>query len=118
MCPSLRYVARVRQSQWHPEQGRGAVIAAERPTHCSTLFFTAPLQDPEAGRMRRIGLPEEGSALLFWKVALCRGHPAVTAVTIHTSAFPHSWGEWPSLAVIVGDFFPLAKADCYCKTPN
>lgn len=59
--------------------------------------------------MRRTGLPEGGSALLFWKVALCRGHPALTAVTIHTSAFPHSWGEWPSLAVIVGDFSLLQR---------
>lgn len=108
-CPSLRYVARVCRSQQHPEQGRGAVTAADGPEHSCTLFLTAPLQDPEAVRMSKVGLPEEGSALLFWKVAPYRGHPAVTAVTIHTSAFPHSWGEWPSLAVIVGDFSLLQR---------
>lgn len=92
------------QSQQHPELGRGAATTAEGPKHCCSLFFTAPLHDPGAGRVRRVGLSEEGSALLFWKVARCRGHPAVTAVSIHTSAFPHSWGEWPSLAVTVSDF--------------
>lgn len=85
------------------------MAAAEGPKHWCILFFAAPLQDPEAGWMRRTGLPEGGSALLFWRVALCGSHPALTAVTIHTSAFPHSWGEWPSLAVIVGDFSLLQR---------
>lgn len=76
---------------------RGAKALLLPFLHCSSAR-------PSVSRVRRAGLPEEGSALLVWKVAQCRGHPAVTAVTIHTSAFPHSWGEWPSLAVTVGDF--------------
>lgn len=93
-CPSLPCTAKA-SSTWS---------RAEEPKHCCSLFFPAPLHGPAASRVRRAGLSEGGSALLLWKVAQCRGHPAVTAVTIHTSAFPHSWGEWPSLAVTVGDF--------------
>lgn len=73
---------------------RGAKALLFPFLHCSSA----------ASRVRRVGLSEEGAARLFWKVAWCRGHPAVTAVTIHASAFPHSWGEWPSLAVTGGDF--------------
>lgn len=67
---SLHHDTRMCQSQRHPEQGRGAVTPAEGPKCCCSLFSPAPLQDPESSRMRRVGLPEEGSALLLWKAAL------------------------------------------------
>lgn len=115
---SLHHDTRMCQSQRHPEQGRGAVTPAEGPKCCCSLFSPAPLQDPESSRMRRVGLPEEGSALLLWKAALPWGSSSCYSCHHPHICLSSQLGRMAFSGCHPGWLFPLAKADCYCKTPN
>lgn len=78
------------------------------PRRHGGLVFAAPVQGAEASHVGRAGWPEEGSALLFWKAAPRGGHPASTAVTVTTSAFPQ--GRERSLLAVIGGDVSLSEA--------
>lgn len=95
-----------------------AVTTAEGPARCRSLLFAAPLQEPEAGTMRRVGLPEEGSALLIGKAALCWGLSSCYSCHHPHICLSSQLGRMAFSSCHRGRLFPLAKANCYCKAPN